>query len=106
MIPTTVKTPGTKGTPATVRCPEQLVCRLQSKPATVPASSGVANNIDRAKAGMPTTERQHGQRHQQQLIYATTGSQRSKDIFSYPRIFIRHRLSEYEAEIGTARKVV
>jgi hypothetical protein len=31
-MPTTVKTPGTKGTPATVRSPEQLVCRLQSKP--------------------------------------------------------------------------
>jgi hypothetical protein len=25
---------------------------------------------------------------------ATTGTQRSKDIFSYPRIFIGHRLSD------------
>ena len=32
VMSTTLKMPGTKGTPATVRCPEQLVYRLQSKP--------------------------------------------------------------------------
>jgi hypothetical protein len=60
VMPTTLKTSGTKGTPATVRCLKQLVCRPQSKPPQqYQQGSNVANSIDRAKAGMPATERQH-----------------------------------------------
>ncbi len=64
---------------------------LQSNPATVPASSGVANSIDRAKAGMPTTERQHNwnKGYLQQQAHKDL-----KILFSYPRIFIRHRLPD------------
>ncbi len=55
--------------------------------------SGVVNSIDRAKAGMPTTERQHiwNKGYLQQQTYKDL-----KIFFPYARIFIGHRLTDAE----------